>query len=207
MSAKTERRRHERLALATASWRSWAVNNWFTNGYMAVELTEPFSVRPMSLTYDCLCGTFDKHEHRHTLDRLCVFAAEYEPDETMAERLSKTLVRIVGDRKYARLDIEDSCIVESSNEPGLEMYRARINDDPAERAWVGVNKRFVDLIRDETHADRWFLSGLRGVKVGDAISGSQLPSVLAMRGDRLVGSVMPIACNDSAVGFATEVAP
>jgi len=204
VSKSTEQRRHQQLALQTASWRSWAVGNWFSNGFMAVELMHPFQGKPMRLDFDCLCDTFNNHQHRHHLDRLCVFMAAYEPDAAIAEGLSKVLVRMIGDRRFTRLDIEDDCIVESLNEPGLEIYRARINQDPAERAWVGVNVRFVDVIRQEAQPDRWFIRYPAGLPVGTQIVAQQMPSVLAMRGDRVVAAVVPMACTGSAISIASE---
>lgn len=203
MSKSTDRRRHEALAKATASWHSWVADRWFCNGFMAVEVDEPFSAGPMMLDYECLCSSFDKHQHRHTLNRLCVFMDTYEAAPGMTDTIGNTLMKAKGDGRYARLDIEDT-EVESENEPGLLIYRARINEDAAERAWIGLNKRFVDVIREQARPTRWWLGGLHGVPVGQPMPESMAPSVIAVRDERMVAAVMPMACTGSAIESRVE---
>ena len=205
MNKNTERRRHEDLARRTASWRSWAINTWWTNGFMAVELAEPFNGPPMCLDYECLCSTFDKNQHRHTVERLCTYMDTYEEDRAMIGRLCATLARISERRQASPLDIEEE-VVESLTEPGLELLRARINKRPDAHAWVGLNRRYYELVMAEAKPDRWMLTGLDGMKVGDKLDPQQCPSIVALRGSRLVASVMPIACNGSALGFGSQEA-
>lgn len=196
-------RRHAALAKRIAAWTSWMSPPWFTNGSMSVELLDPPRGAAMRLEFACLCDAAGRHAHRHSLDRLCVFGDAYEPDPRVADTLSKVLVKSVGDGRVARLDIDKAEPIEAGGEPGLLIYRATINGSTDPHGWVGLNASFVDLVDDEAKPDRWVLRGVRNAPpVGSVLPSSDAPPVLALRGSRLVGVVMPIACNESAIGVA-----
>lgn len=205
MSQKHERRRHEALARETASWQSWAVERWWTNGMMAMELAEPFSGPHMRLAFECMCDLTKRRTHEHDLTRHCVFVDQYERDPEIRKRLGTILTKAqqAAARGAVPLVLGDA-LIESEVHPGLLIVEARIRGDDHSNAWVALQHAYVEAVR--THApliNQWLLAGLpKGVPVGTAFSTRESPMVIGVHRDRLVAVVMPMATNDSAIGVA-----
>jgi hypothetical protein len=196
VSQKTERRRHEALARETASWTSWAVGPWWTNGFMAMLLDEPSTGTPMRLDYECLCSNTDRSYHADQLDRLCVFVDSYEPAPGFADTLAKTLTTCMDCRgnKYCEIDRSVERVGEDS---GLVSYAARIPGETSPRAWLAVQKPYVEAIERHARPDRWAWSQLPPSPDGTV----RAPVVWALRGERNqgVGLIMPMTCPGSAI--------
>lgn len=192
MSQKHERRRHEQIARETASWRSWAIGDWFTNGYMALMLDEPISKHDMRLDFECLCDGFGKHEHRHTVDRLCTFVDAYERDADMRGKLTRFIEggRQMRGNRYATLEREP---LDSKTEPGLTVYRVRVDDEDSPRAWFAINARYAEAIEKHTRTDRWLV-----VQRAD----QRTAMLIALRGSQGVAMVMPMTARGSAIELA-----
>jgi hypothetical protein len=203
VSKATEQRRHEALARETASWRSWAVQQWWTNGNMAVELDEPFTGPAMELEYECSCDDNARRDHLHSIERLCVFRDVYRTDPKITRKLTAFLERAQAERFGDPLTIEPDAIP-VPDEAGLFYYRARIGVDTAARAWVALNARYVDAIRKHGRPDQWTLCGLPRAAVGTEFPVGKMPFVVAARNQRGVGIVMPMTNNDSAIGQRIE---
>lgn len=208
MSQSTERRRHEALARETASWQSWIVGEWFTNGYMAVMLDVPGPASPMRLDFECMCDLTRRRTHERDLGRFCVFVDAYEQDDAIHARLSKILqlAQRLGARGAVRLMIDDEP-VESEVQPGLLIDEARIAGDDHPHAWVALNHAYVEAVRTHARPDQWFLVGYpKGVQVGTELSTTESPMVIGARAGALVAVVMPMANNTSMIGVPEQPA-
>lgn len=195
MSKTTERRRHESLARETASWRSWAVGSWFTNGHMAMMLDEPFTGPAMDLEYECSCDDDGRRDHAQDLTRPCVFVDVYEPYPSMVESLGETLKRAMQHRGNRLVTIEHEAFPHPHDDVAA-LCRARVTGETAERAWVALQKPYVDAIERHCRPDRWawFQMSAPGEPV-------KAPIIWALRGERNqgVGLIMPVSFTGSAI--------
>lgn len=188
MSKATERRRHEALAREIGAWRSWAVERWFTDGSMAFVLDEPFSLPNKALEFECAC----EFAHPWNAGDDCMFVDTYEDDPGIHAVLVKAL------RRYASYDHCASVSVdrertEHAEESGLTYYTARIDGERHPKAWVAVQDRYVDAVCRHARPTRWLW-------MAQAPSDPpSLPIIAALRGDQIVGFVMPLVCPGSAI--------
>lgn len=199
-SEKHERQRHEALARATHSWRSWTIGQWFTNGHMALMLDAPISERDMRLDFECLCDGFGKHEHRNVLDRSCVFVDAYERDDTMRAIFRRFLRNDKGIKgsRYVAIEREP---LESENEPGMTCYRARVEHDDNPRAWYAVQACYVDAAEQHTRPDRWAVVQRSGPSEHPIA-----PLLLGLRGEQGVALLMPVTAAGSAIELGEPMA-
>lgn len=199
MSQKHERARHEALARETGSWQSWAVQQWFTNGFMAVMLDEPSRGPSMLLEFECSCDDDARRDHIDDLSRPCVFLDVYERDPDAVGMVTNVLQKAGASRGSQLVTIEPDPF-DHPDELGAVCYRARITGESAARAWVAVQKRYVDAIVRHAAPDRWawFQLSVPGEKPVP-------PVIWALRGDRNlgVGLIMPMACTGSGVEAPT----
>lgn len=193
MSRATERRRHEALAREIGSWTSWSVRNWFTDGYLGIALDDPFSLPNMRMEFECSCS----QGHPWNPALTCMFVDAYEPDATIHGVFTRFMGRAMARHRRAIVTVERESF-DHPNEIGATCYRARIADDDDPNAWLAVQTRYIDAIERHANPTRWCWFG------PDPDDDMVAPYLMALRGDQVVGIVMPMGCTGSALEVVLE---
>ena len=123
---------------------------------------------------------------------LQLFVDRYETNPKIGASFTKflTVAREIRGSAIVRIDRE----TELEDRSGLVVCPARVvsrPDDP--RAWFAVQTRYVDAIEQHGRPDRWAV-----IRRSEPTAHGAPPIlIVALRGDRGVGLVMPTTCEGS----------